>query len=560
MAIIPKLRNEDVEQVEKRKITTYNLDNDWNIEGRCVVALPSDATHDALQELYTITVEDGQIKIVEVDKNKAELSWSSNTVAGDVKVWDTNSTTAPTETDLAAKSTGGVAWSKVLNKEYDFGGNWAVIENGKIAVALRDNVVTNNNFRLFIYVGGVWMLALGDRDYTDEYPIQFVKLESVSPNKVSVKLNYDFSGLTNVPGAGSYDRITVYGGKPIIEFESDLQGGTQWWDISPNVGNRFGLIFSPGDMDVIDISFYTSTQSYPIDGNDNYLLFLGTPKNYILCGATAKKQSGSFLRGVFPISGSFYFRQQTHANSGIKKWFIYFVEFDTSTLFKEAENGVLSGSAVIDTTQTDDSGDSVRLDNQSDQVAWAQAGADYAILPPGTYRVFFRLKDLNQVAGDVELLIHKTDINFVYQGVDTVTTTAAAAFDYYYMDIVVDGNTVYGIAPGVKKVTTAANSIWVDYFLIVPLTNGKNFPQDIAHDAMRISYFDSSSHRIKTLDKMLILPEVYSGDYGGGFATFTPPAAVKGGIFIAEDTNATTPEKRLYISTDGVSWNYITLL
>ena len=41
------------------------------------------------------------------------------------------------------------------------------------------------------------------------------------------------------------------------------------------------------------------------------------------------------------------------------------------------------------------------------------------------------------------------------------------------------------IKEAVEKLTAAANSIWVDYFAIVPVTDGWRRPQDMAHNAMR---------------------------------------------------------------------------
>lgn len=48
-------------------------------------------------------------------------------------------------------------------------------------------------------------------------------------------------------------------------------------------------------------------------------------------------------------------------------------------------------------------------------------------------------------------------------------------------------------------------------------------------------------------------------DYGGAFATYTPPAtAEEGEQRVAIDTNTTTPGKRLYIYANG-AWNYVEL-
>ena len=57
-----------------------------------------------------------------------------------------------------------------------------------------------------------------------------------------------------------------------------------------------------------------------------------------------------------------------------------------------------------------------------------------------------------------------------------------------------------------------------------------------------------------------IAGEIYRDDYGGNFANFTPPTPKSAGhIFFAEDTNATNPAKRLYISIDGSTWSYVDL-
>ena len=47
-------------------------------------------------------------------------------------------------------------------------------------------------------------------------------------------------------------------------------------------------------------------------------------------------------------------------------------------------------------------------------------------------------------------------------------------------------------------------------------------------------------------------------DYGGGFSTYTPPAGKEGRMVIAEDTNATTPGRRIYVYSGG-AWRYVAL-
>ena len=59
---------------------------------------------------------------------------------------------------------------------------------------------------------------------------------------------------------------------------------------------------------------------------------------------------------------------------------------------------------------------------------------------------------------------------------------------------------------------------------------------------------------------LMTVTEVYRDDYGGGFANFTPPTPKRAGhMFFAEDTNSTSPGKRLYVSLDGSTWSYVDL-
>lgn len=60
-----------------------------------------------------------------------------------------------------------------------------------------------------------------------------------------------------------------------------------------------------------------------------------------------------------------------------------------------------------------------------------------------------------------------------------------------------------------------------------------------------------------TGDGHIVSPRVYRADYGGNFVNFTPPSAEQGKFFFAEDTNSSTPAKRLYICLDGSTWSYI---
>lgn len=49
-----------------------------------------------------------------------------------------------------------------------------------------------------------------------------------------------------------------------------------------------------------------------------------------------------------------------------------------------------------------------------------------------------------------------------------------------------------------------------------------------------------------------------AGDYGGNFSTYTPPTGEEALIIIAEDTNAGSPGRRIYVYSGG-AWRYANL-
>lgn len=50
----------------------------------------------------------------------------------------------------------------------------------------------------------------------------------------------------------------------------------------------------------------------------------------------------------------------------------------------------------------------------------------------------------------------------------------------------------------------------------------------------------------------------YAADYGGAFATFTPPTGREGAMIVAEDTNSGSPGRRIYVYS-GATWRYVAL-
>ncbi|HUW44781.1 MAG TPA: hypothetical protein VMW50_03205 [Dehalococcoidia bacterium] len=116
------------------------------------------------------------------------------------------------------------------------------------------------------------------------------------------------------------------------------------------------------------------------------------------------------------------------------------------------------------------------------------AGTD---LPAGRYFAFFRVADQFQVADDIALRVtnatdgeQRGEQNSEF----TVTAPAASAYGYYgeVFDILeedVAGLNTIGMV--VTKDTGGGNEIYVDYFLCIPIGDGRDWPGDLAHAALR---------------------------------------------------------------------------
>lgn len=116
------------------------------------------------------------------------------------------------------------------------------------------------------------------------------------------------------------------------------------------------------------------------------------------------------------------------------------------------------------------------------------AGTD---LPAGRYFAFFRVADLNELADDVALRVtNSTDAEQRGEQNSEFTVTAPAASAYGYFGEVFDilEEDVAGldnIRMVVTKDLVAGNEIYVDYWLIVPIGDGRDWPGDLAHAALR---------------------------------------------------------------------------
>jgi len=109
-------------------------------------------------------------------------------------------------------------------------------------------------------------------------------------------------------------------------------------------------------------------------------------------------------------------------------------------------------------------------------------------LPAGRYLMAVRAKDTDNVASDLGWRpYNETDSSQRSQENEQPTKTLTSSFAYYFaiFDIqTADDGDRYTIRA--MKLLATENTMFIDYFLIIPIGDGESFPQDLAHAAMRV--------------------------------------------------------------------------
>jgi hypothetical protein len=111
-------------------------------------------------------------------------------------------------------------------------------------------------------------------------------------------------------------------------------------------------------------------------------------------------------------------------------------------------------------------------------------------LPAGRYIVAMRAKDTDQVASDLRLyVLNNTDSLYRHEE-NKLTTykTATAAFAHYILIFDITDSDASGldeIRMEFRKINATENTILLDYFAIFPIGNAADWPQTLAHNALR---------------------------------------------------------------------------
>jgi len=417
------------------------------------IPLPTGATYTGALDTITRITKDGTIMLVEDNSGVGVpfMMTEDEHDAGECKVWDSVTLGNSTES----------TWIRVYNADHVFTGD-IYIENGLV----REQIVTTGTSRkLYSYdsTGQVWNQYATEEAFFQSvagynYIVDTVRFTELTPDRIELEMSVH---------ASSYPETTAKAKKYITRGQYSI----------------YSFLDSSTARHDINVVFDYGFQS----------------NNFIADKILAQGTAGSTEYGiVFSITQDFIYminRPDSHiieiASNGTEIYasdseeiFESIIPFDTSKLFKECEDMTLGGGTTYYTgvdasPKTGNTG--VNLPSQYQFSKYSViSGTD---LPSGTYKLFVRAKDTNQVTDDLRLYVYNESES---ESIANIYFTLTSDFEYYVLDVTlstgIEGDT---LKINCEKATTGSNTITVDYILWVPITspNG-NFPQDISHQSL----------------------------------------------------------------------------
>jgi len=173
--------------------------------------------------------------------------------------------------------------------------------------------------------------------------------------------------------------------------------------------------------------------------------------------------------GTFDYSTFTYMRFTWNANAG-ETLYIDDLHFYIGTTTTRGRGETLSG------------GEAVVLDAQNEYCDMRGTDA----IPEARYLVVYRAKDTDQVVSDGKLQIynnndtkHLNKENAIQY--ETLTSSFASYIRVFDISSGESGDLIRRIF---TKALATENTIFIDYFLIVPISDGMNLPMDLAHGAL----------------------------------------------------------------------------
>lgn len=374
---------------------------------------------------------------------------------------------------------------RVYDEDHEFA-NDPYLQNGLVRIHVDDGA--QHGLVFYGYIGGSWEQLTTlyyprlDVSNTNLQHTFFKSIEYLSPEKVILKLKntnsstdnddyYTLYNLTLKRGLYSvlYEPTIIY---PIEPIEAQY--------LDKETDSRFKYI---GDCGIADEDLAVTATNTTL--TDNFGVVEDNSGDAVILSASTNKND----LGSFSGDGTHLRMNEIQPSAYAGAQFVIGVSpFSlVANLFKEAEDASLNAGATAAADGAASGGQAALLNAQNENVEYhLTAGTD---LPSGRYCAVFRIRDTNQVVGDPRIRVwNLTDTDWRNEESIYVSLTVTATYAYYctFFDIT-DADVSDGDSIRIRciKILADANDIYVDYFLIIPIGNGMNWPQDLSHGALR---------------------------------------------------------------------------
>jgi hypothetical protein len=393
----------------------------------------------------------------------------------------------------------GVGWNQVFHRNHEFTGE-IVIQNGLLRIFVNEGAVYG--LEIYQWTGAAWSEYVDgwglvqDRDgITLSYPM-FHKIKYYSRDRVDIEIRLHDDATDDEDNYIDFT-LTLHRNQYYFTISIDAIYPSQriypyWLD---STKHRFGYAGNAetegiGDDDlgvsgVNDTLSENYTMGFDDDG-DAVIFFIAVNRN---------PENGA-SNGWLDANDGSGLASKYHTMNQQPKFMFGIVPFTyIATLFIEAESATTGGGATTDSDAGANgaSGNSwVVLDANGELVAYDSINTN---LPAGKYLAIVRCKDSNgtPVSDDLEMIVQRQD-TWAYlneeRALVTFTPTNSGVSNNWNLfqlifdvtDDMVGATQAYVYA---KKVTASANEIHVDYFLIIPISNGQDWVQDLAQNLLR---------------------------------------------------------------------------
>ena len=387
---------------------------------------------------------------------------------GDVEVWDGDPDGA------------GI---QVFDEDHEFTGD-CYIQNGVTRLHVDDAV--NYGLKLYYYTGAAWAMPLDRLRFWSSgqsiaYPV-FKRIDHISTEKtvITVKMcdsatdNDDYFITLQVTLLRGARYITIR--MPEVYPIEDVRLYFNYL-----TGLRFGYVGNDeiGDDDA-NVTGTNATMT------DNFLECLDNAGSAVI---------GALATNYVPTSdftatdgGNLEIRDIDGVDVNNVEFLVGVIPFaKVANTFKQGGSFTADGSADTATPGVGETGTVLRLDAQNEGGHWALTAGTH--LPAGRYFCYFRDYSVGADQNYDIRVYNNTDGEYRNEEGTYVTAQAqVGAWTYHGIVFdITDTDVTGGDAIWVQCVQPNAgpNTVYIDYALIVPIGDGMNWPQDIAHAALR---------------------------------------------------------------------------